>query len=72
MIPYELKIERMVIPQLTPSSLYHRKFAAATQPIHLKGWEVKTLAKMNPKKMQLAEGMQAKSGKAQQQGGQVK
>jgi hypothetical protein len=38
----------------------------------LKGWEVKTLAKMNPKKMQLAEGMQAKSGKAQQQGGQVK
>lgn len=72
MIPYELKIEHMLNPQLASSPVYHQKLVAATQPIHLKIGEVKMLAMTSPKRMQLAEEMQVKSGKAQQQDGQAK
>lgn len=72
MIPYELKIEHMLNPQLASSPMYRQKLVAATQLIHLKIGEVKMLAMTNQKRMQLAEEMQVKSGKAQQQDGQAK
>lgn len=71
-IPYELRIERMVLPQQLSNPLLHQKFGAANHLIHLKNGEGKMLAKTSLKRKQPAEELKVKREKAQQQAGQGK